>query len=49
LLEKALSAGEISLSDYIIALGLYYDAVNRRLEAERDFQKALASLSAVEL
>lgn len=49
LLRKALDAGEISLLDYIVEMGLYYDTMNRTLEAERDFQKAYAELSAVEL
>jgi outer membrane protein TolC len=49
LLKKALDAGEISLLDYILEMGLYYDTVNQTLEAERDYQKAFAELSAVEL
>lgn len=49
LLKKALDAGEISLLDYMIEIGLYYDTVNRVLEAERDYQKAYVELYAVEL
>lgn len=49
LLKKALDAGEISLLNYMVELGLYYNMVNQTLEAERDYQKALAVLSAVEL
>ncbi len=49
LVEKALQVGEISLLDYMLELGLYYDTVNQVLEAERDYQKALAELSAMEL
>lgn len=49
LLMKALNAGEISLLDYIVEIGLYYDTVNQTLAAERDFAKAQADLSAVEL
>jgi Outer membrane protein len=49
LLKKALDAGEISLLDYILEIGLYYTTVNQALEAERDYQKAFAELSAVEL
>ncbi len=49
LLEKALDAGEISLLDYIVGMGLYYDMMNRTIEAERDFQSAYAALTAVEL
>lgn len=49
LLKKALDAGEISLLSYIIEIGLYYDIVNQALTAERDYQKAFADLSAIEL
>lgn len=49
LLMKALNAGEISLLDYIVEIGLYYNTVNQTLAAERDFEKAQADLSAVEL
>ena len=49
LLKKALDAGEISLLDYIVEIGLYYDTVNRALEAEKEYQKAFSELSAVEL
>jgi outer membrane protein TolC len=49
LLKKALDAGEISLLDYILEIGLYYNTVNQTLETERDYQKAFAELSAVEL
>jgi outer membrane protein TolC len=49
LLKKALDAGEISLLNYMVELGLYYNMVNQTLEAERDYQKAFTELSAVEL
>lgn len=49
LLKKALDAGQISILDYIVEMGLYYNTINQTLEAERDFQKAFAELSAVEL
>jgi outer membrane protein TolC len=49
LLKKALDAGEISLLDYILEMGLYYDTITRALEAERDYQRAFAELSAAEL
>ena len=49
LLKKALDTGEISLLDYIVEIGLYYTTENQALEAERDYQKAIAELSAVEL
>jgi hypothetical protein len=49
LLTKALNLGHISILDYIVEIGLYYETVNRTLEAERDYQKAYAELTAVEL
>ncbi|MDO4771755.1 TolC family protein [Porphyromonas sp.] len=49
LLKKALDAGEISLLDYLLELGLYYDTVDRAMEAERNFQKTLAELLATDL
>ncbi len=49
LLKKALDAGEISLLEYMLEMGLYYGTVNQALEAERDYQQAYAELSAVEL
>jgi outer membrane protein TolC len=44
LLKKALDAGEISLLDYIVELGLYYNTINLKLNAEREFQKTLAEM-----
>jgi outer membrane protein TolC len=44
LLRKALDAGEISILDYILESQLFYDTVNKTLEAERDFHKACAEL-----
>ncbi|HBK32363.1 MAG TPA: transporter [Porphyromonadaceae bacterium] len=49
LLKKALDAGEISLLDYMVEIGLYYDMLNQLLEAKRDYHKALADLASVEL
>jgi outer membrane protein, heavy metal efflux system len=49
LLKKALDEGEISLLDYILELGIYYNLINQTLEAERDYQKAYVELYAVEL
>ncbi len=49
LLKKALDAGEISLLEYILEIGLYYDTVNQALEAEKNYQRTYAELSAVEL
>ncbi|MDR2286684.1 MAG: TolC family protein [Prevotellaceae bacterium] len=48
LLKKALDAGEISLLDYIIELGLYYNNINLKLNAEREFQKTLAEMLRIE-
>lgn len=49
LLKKSLDLGEISLLTYLLEAEYYYDTVNKTLESERDFQLALAELSAVEL
>jgi outer membrane protein TolC len=49
LLAAALEAGEISLLDYIVEIGIYYNTVNQALETERDYQKAFAELSAGEI
>ena len=49
LLKKALDEGHISVLDYFVEIGLYYDAVNQALDAEREYQKAYAELTAVEL
>jgi outer membrane protein TolC len=49
LLKKALDAGEISLLEYIVEIGLYYDTVTQALEAEKEYQLAAAELAAVEL
>ena len=49
LLKKAVEEGEISVPEYLISLWLYYDAVNRYLEAEREYQKAFAELSSYRL
>ena len=49
LLKRALDAGEISLLNYLLETEYYYDAMNRVLEAERDFELAAAELWAVEL
>jgi outer membrane protein TolC len=49
LLKKALDAGEISLLEYIIEIGLYYDTVSQALNAEKEYQLAFAELVAVEL
>ncbi|MDR0295885.1 MAG: TolC family protein [Prevotellaceae bacterium] len=49
LLKKALDTGEISLLNYLLEIEYYYDAMNKVLEAERDYELAAAELWAVEL
>ena len=49
LLQKALDAGEISLLNYLLEIEYYYEATNRALEAERDYELAVAELEAIEL
>jgi len=49
LLKKALVAGEISLLNYLLEIEFYYNAINKVLETERDFELATAELWAVEL
>ena len=48
LLKKALDAGEISLLDYLLEVEFYYNAINKALEAERDFELAAAELKSFE-
>lgn len=47
LLKKALDMGEISILDYLMQVGIYYDTMEKTLSAERDYHKALAELTAV--
>lgn len=49
LLKRALDMGEISLLDYLLKMQYHYDAIANALAAEKDFELALADLSAVEL
>ncbi|MCM1041524.1 MAG: TolC family protein [Bacteroides sp.] len=49
LLQKALDEGNISVLDFLTEMELYYEAVRRTLEAEKDFRQAHAELSAFEL
>jgi len=49
LLKKALDKGEISLVEYVLEMGLYYEYVNNMLEAERDYELTVAELRAAEL
>ena len=44
LLRKALDAGQISLIDYLVELGFYYEAVNLSLETRRELHKVLARM-----
>jgi outer membrane protein TolC len=44
LLQTALEKGQISLIEYIMEQTIYYEAVSRALEAERDLQQAVAEL-----
>jgi outer membrane protein TolC len=48
-LKKALDAGEISLIDYLMEASIYYEAINSRLETERDFHLTVAELRRWEL
>lgn len=49
LLQKALNEGSISVLSYLTEMDLYYEAVQRTLEAEKDFRQSYAELSAFEL
>jgi outer membrane protein TolC len=49
LLKKALDTGEISLLTYLQEIEFYYEAINKVLEAERDYELTVSELSAVEL
>jgi CzcA family heavy metal efflux pump len=44
LLKQALDAGEISLLNYFMEMGIYYEYVNNRLEVERDLHLTMAEL-----
>ncbi len=44
LLLKALEAGQISLIEYMLELGFYYEAVNMMLETDRRLHKGLANI-----
>lgn len=45
LLKKALDKGEISLSEYIFELSLYYESINKLLEMEQNLNIAFAALN----
>ena len=44
LLKKALDKGELSLINYILELGIYYEMVQSKLETQRDLQLVIAEL-----
>lgn len=48
LLNKAFANGELSLMNYMLELSLYYDTVNKWMEAELDFQNTLSELRVYE-
>ena len=43
-LLSALTKGEISMIDYLVENDLYYDALERTLDAEREYRSSLAAL-----
>jgi len=45
LLQKALDKGEISLSEYIFELSLYYESIDKLLAMEQNLNMALAELN----
>ena len=49
LLEKAMDEGYISVLEYLQGIELYYDYLDRSLSADRDHQRALATLEAWKL
>ncbi|MBO5180592.1 MAG: TolC family protein [Paraprevotella sp.] len=44
LLDKALAAGQLTLTDYYRELAVYYEATDRLLETERDYRLAVVEL-----
>lgn len=48
LLAKALDAGEMSVIEYYVQMGAYYELADKALAAERECQKAFAELTAME-
>ena len=47
LLKRSLDAGQISVVEYLQAVRLYYDAVQQRLDALREWHRAYAEMTAV--
>ncbi len=48
LLKKALDAGEISILEYMLEMSLYYESISQALQAEREYQQAMAELMMME-
>lgn len=44
LLRKAYDEGHLAVVDYLVQMGFCYDAANRALNAEREYQRALCEL-----
>lgn len=49
LLKKALDGGQISLLEYVLEMELYYDIIQKALQAQKEFQLAHAALHAFAL
>ncbi len=45
LLDRALEAGELSVLDYLLELGMYYDAVKENLKVQQEYHHALSELA----
>jgi outer membrane protein TolC len=48
MLHRSFDQGEISLANYLLEIGFYYDALNQTLDAERNYARARAELLAAE-
>jgi len=44
LLEKSLAMGEISISEYLLEISIFYDSINRMLETEKELHKEVTGL-----
>jgi outer membrane protein TolC len=49
LLQTALDAGEISILEYMMELGIYYEAIEHALNAELEYHLSVAQLNAFQL
>lgn len=45
LLDRALEAGELSVLDYLLELGMYYDAIKENLKVQQEYHHALSDLA----